>query len=180
MKLRDGISSFLYAMTEFVTMVLSGNLLSDSVRISISKLTKLTKLHLRNFASTGIILQFIGYLGELRVLQLDSCRLKGSIPSSFSKFSKLRQFFRAGKKILSHTKTFPKGRIIVDTSYPDHSTHPIENHTYWKDFYPESEEEIPNDLPLPKGPKVRMTLHVNAVHAHDLMTRRSITGILVM
>ena len=33
---------------------------------------------------------------------------------------------------------------------------------------------------LQKGPKVRMTVDVDADHAHDSVTRRSITGILVM
>ena len=49
-----------------------------------------------------------------------------------------------------------------------------------KDFYPDAEEEIPNDHPAPKGPKVRMTVYVDADHAHDLTTRRSITRILLM
>ena len=31
-----------------------------------------------------------------------------------------------------------------------------------------AEEEVPNDLPSPKRPKVRMTVHVDADHAHDL------------
>jgi hypothetical protein len=48
------------------------------------------------------------------------------------------------------------------------------------EFYPDASEEIPKDLPLEKGPRVRMTVHVDADHAHDLVTRRSITGILVM
>jgi hypothetical protein len=33
---------------------------------------------------------------------------------------------------------------------------------------------------MSKGPKVRMTVCEDADHAHDLVTRRSITGILVM
>ena len=87
---------------------------------------------------------------------------------------------KAVKRILSYLKTFPKGRIIVDTTYPDHSVYPIEDHLNWRELYPEAEEEIPNDLPTSKGPKVRMTVFVDADHAHDLVTRRSITGILVM
>jgi hypothetical protein len=47
-------------------------------------------------------------------------------------------------------------------------------------FYPNDGEEIPKDLPPGKGPKVRMNVYVDADHAHDLFTRRSITGILVM
>jgi hypothetical protein len=48
------------------------------------------------------------------------------------------------------------------------------------EFYPYAGEEIPKDLPPEKGPRVRMTVYVDADHAHDLVTRRSITGILVM
>jgi hypothetical protein len=36
---------------------------------------------------------------------------------------------------------------------PDHSTYPVENHPKWKDFYLDAEEEIPNVLPMSKGPK---------------------------
>ena len=43
-----------------------------------------------------------------------------------------------------------------------------------------TEEEIPNYLPSQKGPKFRMTVYVDEYHAQDLVTRRSITGILVM
>jgi hypothetical protein len=41
-------------------------------------------------------------------------------------------------------------------------------------------EEIPEDLPPEKGPRVRMTVYVDNDHSHNLVTRRSITGILVM
>jgi hypothetical protein len=84
------------------------------------------------------------------------------------------------KRILAYLKTFPKGKLIIDTAYPDHSIYPVEDHTNWMEFYLDAEEEIPNDLPASKGPKVRMTVYVDADHAHDLVTRRSITGILVM
>jgi hypothetical protein len=47
------------------------------------------------------------------------------------------------------------------------------------EFYPYASEEIPKDLPPKKGPRVRMTDYIDADHAHDLVTRRSITGILV-
>jgi hypothetical protein len=86
---------------------------------------------------------------------------------------------KAAKRILAYLKTFPKGRLI-DTSYPDHSIYPVKDHTNWKDFFPDAEQEIPTDLPMSKGPKVRITVYVDADHAHDLVTRRSITGILMM
>jgi hypothetical protein len=48
------------------------------------------------------------------------------------------------------------------------------------EFYPDASEEIPKDLPPEKLPRVRMNVYVDADHAHDLVTRRSITGILVI
>jgi hypothetical protein len=50
------------------------------------------------------------------------------------------------------------------------------------EFFPDAGEEIPipKDLPPEKGPRVRMTVHVDADHAHDLVTRSTITGMLVM
>jgi hypothetical protein len=36
---------------------------------------------------------------------------------------------KAVKRILSYLKTFPKGRVIIDTSYPDHSVYPVEDHS---------------------------------------------------
>jgi hypothetical protein len=87
---------------------------------------------------------------------------------------------KAVKRILSNLKTFPKGRVMIDTSYPDHSVYPIEDHSNWMKFHPDASEEIPKDLPPEKGTTVRMTVYADAYHAHDIVTRRSITGILVM
>jgi hypothetical protein len=90
------------------------------------------------------------------------------------------EYLKAVKRILSYLKTFPKGRVIIDTSYPDHSMYPVEDHSNWMELYPDAGEEIPKDLPPEKGPRVRMTVYVDADHAHVLVTRISITGILVM
>jgi hypothetical protein len=87
---------------------------------------------------------------------------------------------KAVKRILSYLKTFSKDIVIIYTSYPDHSVYPVEDHSNWMEFYPDASEEIPKDLPHEKRPRVRMTVYVDADHAHDLVTRRSITGILVM
>jgi hypothetical protein len=45
-------------------------------------------------------------------------------------------------------------------SYPNHSEYLVDDLPNWKDFYPDAEEEIPTDLPMSKGPKVRMTVSV--------------------
>jgi hypothetical protein len=70
--------------------------------------------------------------------------------------------------------------IVIVARANHHLKSHFEDHPNGKDFYPDAEEEISNDLPLSKGPKVRMTVYVDADHSHDLVTRRSITGIVVM
>jgi hypothetical protein len=98
--------------------------------------------------------------------------------SAMSRFNMLPRegHHKAVKRILSYLKTFPKGRVIIDTSYPDHSVYPVEDHSNWMGFYQDASEEIPKDLPPEKRPRrVRMTVYVDADHAHDLVTRRSIT-----
>jgi hypothetical protein len=39
------------------------------------------------------------------------------------------------------------------------------------EFYPDSGEEIPKDLPPEKGPRFRMTFLVNVYHLNDLASR---------
>jgi hypothetical protein len=56
----------------------------------------------------------------------------------------------------------------------------VEDHSNWLEFYPDAGEEIPKDLPPEKRPRVRMIVYADADHAHDQITRRFITGILVM
>jgi hypothetical protein len=56
----------------------------------------------------------------------------------------------------------------------------FKGHLNIMEFYPDASGEIPKDLPPEKGPRVRMTVYVDADHAHDLVMRISNRGILVM
>jgi hypothetical protein len=51
--------------------------------------------------------------------------------SAMSRFNMLPRegHLKAVKRILSYLKTFPKGRVIIDASYPDHSMYPVEEHS---------------------------------------------------
>jgi hypothetical protein len=89
-------------------------------------------------------------------------------------------YLKTEKRALAYLKTFPKRRVIIDTSFLNHSDFPVDDLANWKDFYPNAEEAIPDDFPLPKGLKVWMTVYVDADHGHDLVTRRAITVILIM
>ncbi len=44
--------------------------------------------------------------------------------------------------VLGYVKTFPKGRIIFDTSYPPLVT-PDKDEPVWTELYPDAEEELP-------------------------------------
>jgi hypothetical protein len=87
---------------------------------------------------------------------------------------------KAVKRIFYYLKTFLKGRLFIDTAYSDYSIYPLEDHANQMEFYTNGDKNIPNELPYPKEPKVIITFYVDKDYAHDLVTRRSITGTLVM
>jgi hypothetical protein len=62
---------------------------------------------------------------------------------------------KAVKRILSYLKTFPKERVIIDTSYIEYSVYPVEDYSNWMEFYSDPGEEIPKDLPPENGTRVR-------------------------
>ncbi len=84
----------------------------------------------------------------------------------------------AMKHVFGYLKKFPHGQIIIDPSYPDHSKHETMDHD-WTDLYPDATEEIPPDMPTPRGLPARITAYVDADHAHDKVTRRSVTGFIM-
>jgi hypothetical protein len=81
-------------------------------------------------------------------------------------------------RLFGYIKTHPKGQILVDANYMDWSPYQVEEHD-WGEFYPDAEEELPPDMLEPKGKPIRMTCFKDADHAHDVVTRRSVTGILL-
>jgi hypothetical protein len=67
----------------------------------------------------------------------------------------------------------------MDSSYCDHSLFRITNYDNWKEFYPDTIEELPHNMPTPFGKKAQITVYVNADHAHDTITLRSVTAIIL-
>lgn len=49
----------------------------------------------------------------------------------------------------------------------------------WSEFYPDATEDLPPDMPEPRGKPIRITCFKDSDHAHDVVTRRSVTGILL-
>ena len=87
----------------------------------------------------------------------------------------------AMKRVFGYLKKFNEGAIIIDPKYPDHQQFNIEKCDQWKEFYPDAEEDVPppSMIPEPEGKKIRITAYKDADHAHDLVTRRSVTSVLL-
>ncbi len=101
--------------------------------------------------------------------------------STLSRFNggPMQGHLKALTRVLGYLKDHSGGRMIIDTDYRDNSKFTIVEHQNWKEFYPAAKDEIPDDMPKPKGKPVRITVYVDASHAHDQVTRRSVTGILI-
>jgi hypothetical protein len=87
--------------------------------------------------------------------------------------------FKAMLRVFGYLKRYDKGRIIFDPAYPNHSLIKTPEYDNWQEFYPEATEELPPGVPEPAGRPVRITLFKDDEHARDLLTRRSVTGIIL-
>ena len=47
-------------------------------------------------------------------------------------------------------------------------------------MYPDAKEDIPTDMPKPKGRICTITTYVDADHARDKVTCRSVSGVLML
>ena len=68
--------------------------------------------------------------------------------------------------------------IRVRTEEPDYSDIPRKTYDWEHSIYAGAEEMIPEDLPTPLGKPVVLTTFVDANLYHDMVTGRSVTGIL--
>ena len=68
------------------------------------------------------------------------------------------------------------GMIVVDPNPPNWEKYVCEEYQTWQEFYPDAEETVPDNMPEALGKKARITVYVDADHAHDKVTRRSVTG----
>jgi hypothetical protein len=83
------------------------------------------------------------------------------------------------KRVFGYIKKNPDGAIRSRTNIPDHESQgPPTKFEWCSTVYGNTEEELPPDMPTPKGKVVRTTTYEDANLYHDLVTGRSVTGIL--
>jgi hypothetical protein len=87
-------------------------------------------------------------------------------------------------RIFGYLKKHKNRRIIVDSRDPIiEGGRDILDKDFTKifaDFYPDASEEIDRKIPEPLIDELEITAFVDSDHAHDKVTRRSISGLLVL
>ena len=87
----------------------------------------------------------------------------------------------ASKRLFGYLEKHPDGQILIDPNPIDHSESLRKFNVYdnWREFYPDAREETPPGQPTAGAKKAQITIYVDADHAHDQVTRRSVTGIIL-
>ena len=85
---------------------------------------------------------------------------------------------KQAERMLGYVKAFNKGKILFDTSFPKQSDLAFVKQN-WEELYPGIEEELPPHMLEKKGKPVRITVYVDADHVHDVITRRSVSGMIL-
>ena len=81
------------------------------------------------------------------------------------------------KRIYSYIRRMDQAAITINTELPDYSQLPDQSYS-WADVYGNLKEEFPKDAPKPLGNPVITTTYHDANLMHDLLTGRSMMGIL--
>ena len=84
------------------------------------------------------------------------------------------------KRIQGYLMKYKHAMIRIDTSMPDYSSLPKKDYDWTYTCYAGAKEEIPKDAPKPLGKSVQTTSYFDANLYHDLISGKSVTGILHM
>jgi Reverse transcriptase (RNA-dependent DNA polymerase) len=82
------------------------------------------------------------------------------------------------KRVYGYISQFKDAAIRFRTDEPDYSDLPEHNFDWMSSVYGDDSEPIPHDIPEPLGKHVRITHYVDANLFHDMLTGRSVTGII--
>ena len=84
------------------------------------------------------------------------------------------------KRVCGYLRKYPDAAIRFRTGIPDHSeaVKKIVDYDWMYSVYGDVQEELPRNMPPPKGKKVRTTTYKDANLYHDYTTGRAVTGVL--
>jgi len=89
--------------------------------------------------------------------------------------------FLALQRIFGYLKQHPRAMLTIDSSEPPgRKVATFHRDCDWSEFFPDAIEDIPDKSPTPHGEPVKLTVYVDADHARNNVTRRSVTGILLL
>jgi len=84
------------------------------------------------------------------------------------------------KRIIGYLSKMRDGMIRIRTEEPDYRSIPDRIYDWEHTVHAGAKEELPNETPKPLGKEVLMTWFFDANLYHDLITSKSLTGILHM
>jgi hypothetical protein len=84
------------------------------------------------------------------------------------------------KRIHGYLSKYRHAKIKIRTEAPDYSSIPVKIYDWECTCYADAKEEIPIGAPKPKGKAVTMTTFFDANLYHDLISGKSVTGVLHM
>ena len=82
------------------------------------------------------------------------------------------------KQIYGYLSKMRHATVRIRTSAPDFSDIPEKHYDWEYTCYKGAKELIPEDIPVPKGKRVSLSLYVDANLYHCMISGRSVTGIL--
>ena len=97
--------------------------------------------------------------------------------SSFRASPRIGHLKRA-QRIYGYLAKFNDSAIRIRVQQPDYSKIEVKDYDWQHTVYGKVEEIIPKDVPTPLGNKVILTTYVDANLYHDMITGRSVSGIL--
>jgi hypothetical protein len=89
-----------------------------------------------------------------------------------------RGHLEAAYHIFAYLKLHDRSKIVFDDAKIDWGSDRFKK-VDWSDFYPDADEDIPPNVPEPRGESVQINCFVDADHAGNKVTRRSHSGILI-
>ena len=80
--------------------------------------------------------------------------------------------------IFGYLKDQPKRKLFFDPQHPELDERSFTTYN-WYDFYRDTKEPVPGDMPTPRGQVVSTHCFVDSDHAANTVTRHSQTGLLL-